>query len=106
LGFYHFKWYSIYTLVYSHYSWAPSVAYIIAKIKLENRIFEYTFRNIYKWPSKECTMKNCNNIFTQLKVCVENTVLLETHVTQKIQLYVTGINLGKKLLSRRISSTP
>jgi len=49
------------------------------KLELENRSFEYTFRNIFiKSPIKECKIRKCNVKFIQLKVCRKNTGLWKT----------------------------
>jgi len=54
-------------------------------------------------PINECKIKKCSTIFTQLKVCRENTGTWETENTLGIELYVTGLDLGIKLIFRRIS---
>lgn len=47
-------------------------------------------------PINECTIRKCNTIFTQLKVCRENTATWETEKTQGFEMYFTGLDLGIK----------
>lgn len=74
-------------------------------MKLENKFFEYTFRNIIKSPIMECTIRKYNIIFILLKDYRKNPRVWQTEISEKIEQKTIGIDLGIKLLSRRISST-
>lgn len=63
----------------------------------------YIQRNIYKVSNKRSTIRKCNTIFSQNTV--GQILSFRKQKTQEIALYVTGIDLGIKLLSRSISST-
>ena len=58
------------------------VAKFIAKMELEKMKFLSTHAGIYIMsPVNECTVKKCNTIFIQLKVCGENSGTWEIEKT-------------------------
>jgi len=63
---------------YTHFiAWPTLLPISLQKIELENKCLSTHSRIYINSPIKECTIRKYNKIFTQLKVCRENTGLWE-----------------------------